>query len=386
MSAPPESITQLPPEKKTPAQQLAERRADVDAKQAQVAALLLEQDCEALLLLEPENLSWITSGGQARSVLDPQQMPALYVSTDVRCLLASNLDAQRIFDEEIDNLGFQLKEWNWNWGREQLLTYLSRGRKLGCDVVRPDAKLVADPVRRLRYAVSEYEQQAYVRLGNVLTHALEATCRTMPPKQPEAEIAGHLAHRVLKHGAELVNVEITADDRSRTYRRPAFTSALINRHCVITATVRQFGLYATASRAVSFGAADANFKKEHDAACKITTSYISSSWPDAIPSAILQAGRRVYQINLYEHEWRASPAGWVTGRAAVEQLLTPQTTENLRPGWALTWRSSVGAAVSCDTFVVTAAGPLMITAPGNWPKKRIRISGANYDRPDILQR
>src|SRR5262249_24798311 len=152
-----------------------------------------------------------------------------------------------------------------------------------------------------------------------------------------------------------------ADDRLRTYRRSAYTPMPVTRHCIITATAQMAGLYATATRPVCFGNPDPEFRKEHDAACKITSSYISSSFPEGIPSAILQAGRRVFQVNLYEHEWRFSNAGYVTGRSAIEQLLTPQSNETLQSGWSITWRASVGAACSCDTFVVSAKGPVMIT-------------------------
>jgi Xaa-Pro aminopeptidase len=387
MSSPSEPAVQ-PAEKKfpTPVPGPAERRADIEAKQAQVAALLAEVECEALILLEPESFAWITSGTAPRNVLDPMQAPAMYVSPDVRSVLASNLDSQRLFDEELDGLGFQLKEWHWSWGREQLLAYMCRGRRFACDVGRADCKLVADQLHRLRMTISDYDLTNYQRLGLLLSHALEATCRTLKPKEPEQEVAGHFAHRLMKHGPEPVSVEVTADDRLRLYRRPTYTPAVVNKHCVITATARMAGLYATASRAVCFGEPDPNFRKEHDAACKVTTSYISSSWPDAIPSALLQAGRRVFQINGYENEWRLSPAGFITGRTAIEQFMTPQMQENLRAGWAITWRANIGAACSCDTVVVTSKGPVVVTAAGNWPKKRIKIGAAYHDRPDILQR
>ena len=42
------------------------RRADIDAKQAAVAGLLREVGCEGLLVLEPPNFAWLTSGAVAR--------------------------------------------------------------------------------------------------------------------------------------------------------------------------------------------------------------------------------------------------------------------------------------------------------------------------------
>src|SRR5690349_9819727 len=85
----------------------SDRRADVDAKQTQVAALLNEAKCEGLLVLEPENFAWLSSGGSARGILDDAELPALYFSQEGRWALSSNVDSQRLFDEELDGLGFQ---------------------------------------------------------------------------------------------------------------------------------------------------------------------------------------------------------------------------------------------------------------------------------------
>src|SRR6202035_2959665 len=109
-----------------------------------------------------------------------------------------------------------------------------------------------------------------------------------------------------------------ADGRSRVYREFGFTSTPIESYAILTATARKYGLCATASRSVSFGALDAQFKAEHSAACKVCATYLASTWPDALPREILGAGRRVYALTGYEHEWRLCPQGHVTGRAPVE--------------------------------------------------------------------
>ena len=85
---------------------VSDRRADIDAKMASVAALLQETKCEGLLLLEPENFAWLTSGAVARGQLDATEVPAIYCNGEARWVLSSNVDSQRLFDEEIDGLGF----------------------------------------------------------------------------------------------------------------------------------------------------------------------------------------------------------------------------------------------------------------------------------------
>src|SRR5262249_409493 len=110
-----------------------DRRADIEGKQARVVALLGEVECAGLLGLSPENFSWLTGGAAARGVLSPNDQPGLYFAPEGRWALCCNVESQRLFDEELDGLGFQLKEWPWQWGRDQLLADLCEGRKVACD-------------------------------------------------------------------------------------------------------------------------------------------------------------------------------------------------------------------------------------------------------------
>jgi Xaa-Pro dipeptidase len=363
-----------------------DRRSDVEVKQARIAAVLQEAGCDGLLVLQPENFAWLTSGGTARSSIDLDSLPGIYFTAEGRWLIASNCDTQRIFDEEIDGLGFQLKEWPWHWGQEQLLADLCQNRRVASDRPFDGCHVVADPIRRLRRELSLYEQACLLTLGQTLSHALEATCRDLEVKDTEREAAGRIGHRLMHRGALPVYVGAAADGRSRAYRRVGFTSTPIRRYIVLTAAARKYGLCATASRAVSFGEVDPEFQKEHNAVCRVSASYLASTWPDAVPREILTAGRRIYLISGFEHEWLLAPQGWLTGRAPVEETLTPQMEQLFQAGWAVTWSPGAGAASGCDTFLITDSGPKEMTPSEGWPLKRIKIQGAEFTRPDVLRR
>jgi Xaa-Pro aminopeptidase len=382
----PESLS---PQGSTPQVNLTtpnDRRADIDAKQALLGTLLEEAHCEGLLLLEQENFAWLTAGGTARGILDDAALPALYFSPEGRWLLASNVDTQRLFDEEIDGLGFQLKEWPWHWGREQLLADLCQGRNVACDAPLDNCEQVGDRLRQLRRTLTPYEQACYRALGQIVSHALEAACRTMTPGETEREIAGQLSHRLLHRGATPLMIQVAADDRARTYRHCGFTTAPVRTQCILSVTARKYGLCATASRTVCFGAPDATMRREHETVCKVSAAYVASSWPDSVVSLVMEKGRRIYELGGAEHEWLLRPQGHVTGRTPVEFLLTPSAEDLMQANWAVTWQSSCGTALSCDTFLLTEEGPRTVTAAESWPLKRIRISGAEFVRPDLLIR
>jgi Xaa-Pro aminopeptidase len=369
----------------TPAE--SDRRADIDGKQTRIAELLQETGCEALLALEPENFAWLTSGGNAISSLNTDEQPALLYTHDQRSILSSNIDSQRLFDEEVNGLGFQVQEWPWQKGRRKFLEDFCAGKQLACDRVLNGVKPVGENLRQHRRALTAYEQVGYRVLGQIAVHALEATGRGMTLDDlSEQEVAGQISHRLWHRGVETLAVSVQADGRSEIYRQAGSSPVRIHRSCVLTLTARKFGLCLTVSRALSFGPPDERFTQEQDAACKISATYIATTWPDALPRQILATGRRVYQLTGYEHEWRLSSQGQVTGRSPIELAITPQTDELFRQGWAVTWRASVGAAVSCDTFLITDHGPESITPAESWPQKRIRVQGGEFLRPFILQR
>jgi Xaa-Pro aminopeptidase len=365
---------------------VSDRRADIEQKMAQVAALLSETGCEGLLLLGPENFSWLTSGAVPRGQLHSDESPALYCNGEQRWLLSSNVDSQRLFDEELDGLGFQLKEWPWHWGREQLLLDLCQNRRIACDRPFGDAKVVGDRLQRLRRALTIYEQACLRALGHIVSHALEATCRTMEPNQTEREVAGQISHRLIHRGVLPLHVGVAAGDRAKRYRNYGFTATAITGYAQMTTTARKYGLTATASRALCFGDLPPDVRQDHNAVCRVSASYLASTWPEAVPREILTAGRRIYQVSGYEHEWALAQQGHVTGRATVELPITTKTEDIFQPGWAVTWHASAGCAASCDTFLVTDKGPKMLTPTETWPLKRIKIQGAEFVRPDVLQR
>ena len=370
----------------TQADAVSDRRADIDAKTARVAELLQEVGCEGLLLLDPANFGWFTAGAMSRGMGDPAAEPVAYCNGEHRWVIASNVDSQRLFDEEVDGLGFQLKEWPWHWGRDQFLADLCQNRKVACDRPVNGVVNVGEQMRRLRRRLTVYEQACQLAIGQTVTHALEATCRTLSQGDTEREIAGHLSYRLNHRGVLPVHISVAVDGRSRLYRRFGFTSSALEHYAVLTVTARKYGMFVTASRSVCFGELPPEFRQDHNAVCRVSAGYLAATWPDAVPREILLAGRRIYLISGYEHEWQQAPQGHLTGRAAVEMPLLPQTEDLFQAGWSVTWNASAGAAVSCDTFLVNEQGPKIVTPTESWPLKRIRIQGAEFVRPDVLQR
>jgi Xaa-Pro aminopeptidase len=365
---------------------VAPRRADVDAKQAQVAAVLREVDCEAILLLVPANVAWFTAGMNVRGLIAESERPAIYANGSQRWLICSNVDTHRLFDEELDRLGFQLKEWSWDGGRADLLANVVAGRKVACDRPLANLPVAGERLRPLLRALSTFEQRACRDLGRLLAHAIEATGRNLSRGQTEEEVAGQLGHRLLHHGAEPTAVSVTADGRAAKFRRAGFTSAPLERTCTIQATAQRDGLFATASRTVCFGPPSAEFRAEYDLAWRLAAVYRVFSRPDESVGTAGLAGRAVVVGTPYEFDWRLSQPGYGTGRFPAEELRRAGQDEPFAAGQAVVWQPRVGAAAVVDTVLVTADGPVLATSFEDWPSRRANIRGELFDIPDILVR
>ena len=137
----------------------------------------------------------------------------------------------------------------------------ARAASVACDrPLRRPAGSSADELRLLRRTLTPYEQACLPALGQMVSHALEATCRTL--------VAGETRARGRRPDQPPPDApRRPAAPRRRRRRRPlapyrqfGFTSTPIRKYAVLTATARKYGLCATASRSVCFGPPDETFR------------------------------------------------------------------------------------------------------------------------------
>ena len=363
------------------------RRAEIDARQAALLNILQQLGCEAALLMMPVHLSWFTVGLNVRGLLADTERPVIYTDGRQRWLICSRVDSQRLFDEELDRLGFQLKEWQWEGGRASLLESVTQGRKIAIDRPIGKAPQLTLPLRYLVRELSLYEQNSYRALGQAVAHAVEATGRHCGVGETEAEVAGQLGHRLLRHGIEPAVLSVVADDRGAKYRRAGFGSTPLRRTCTIQATGQRDGLYVTCARTISFGPPPPEFRQAYDLALRLAALFRSSTTAGQTLGAIAHTGRTILAQTPYEFDWRLSAPGYGTGRYSAEELRRAGQEEPLLAGQAILWQPRVGSAALVDTFLVTTEQPVPVTPPEDWPVVRLSVRGGPYyDIPDILIR
>lgn len=362
------------------------RAIDVDLKHRRVAEFLEDEHYDAILLSRQDSFAWCTSGGNASAGAGGDLASAsLFVTREHRCLLANNVESNRIFEEEIAGLGFQLKEHRWYEPQQRLCEDICSGRRVASDTGMCGTTNEFEKLRRLRVDLTDLERERLRELGRAVAHAIEATCRNARPGVTEHEVAAELSHRMLRHGVVPINLYVASDDRSSQFRRPIHKATPVRNRLTIAAGGRRFGLCASATRTVSFGPPDRAFLARHSAAVMVDATFIYFSHPGVTGSEVFAKGRRIYEKAGHTHEWALAPQGGISGYNPCELLVTPESVFRLRSGMALAWTPSVGDARSGDTILIDEHSYETVTTPQQWPLLDVSVKGVTIARPAIVQ-
>ncbi len=362
------------------------RRLDIEAKQQLVSQLLHDSACEGLLVLHPANFRWLTSGANPVGLFGRDEAPALYFNSHQRWLLASATDSPRLFAEDLDGLGFMLKEWNWSASREQMLGDLVFGRNVACDQPFRSCKSTGLFCVAERRKLSTHESERLAELGATVAHAVEATARNFDWGESEEEIAGQLGHRLLRHGTEPVALQVNGDDRGRRFRRRGFGSEPVEQCCVLQATARQYGLHVSVSRTISRSPPSDISRHEFDVALRWRAAHLANSRTGEFVMTTLQAGRDLLRPTEFEHEWRLAPPVMLTGREPSEGVFHIAAQDRWTIGWAAVWQERIGATAVVDTYLLETDGWRLVTPANDWPIRRALLPNHSFDFADVLVR
>ena len=219
---------------------------------AEFTKFLESHQYDALLLQKPSNLSWFTSGGDCSRSGSTETTAALFITSEARVLLCSNVDSGNLFDREVPGLGFQLKERPWHEAKSVLVEDLCRGRATASDTGIDQTIDVSVHLTGMRIPLTELESKRMRELGQLVAHCVEATARQCQLGQSEAEIAAELAHRMIKRQIIPNRIQVWADGRSERYRHWSYGTNPVTQSCVISAVGRRWGLCVGAARSVCF--------------------------------------------------------------------------------------------------------------------------------------
>jgi Xaa-Pro aminopeptidase len=367
--------------------QLVARRKDVETKHARIIAFLERYKYDGILLRRADNIAWFTAGGELSRCLSSEWgAVAIYVGRNCRVVMTDNVQNARVFEEELAGLGFQLKERPWHHDNVAFLTRLLQNKRVATDDGFGNHPCELLRLRNLRWPMTPLERQWLRELGRTLTLSVEATCRNFMPGETEADVAGHLAHRLIREGVIPVDLRVAGEHRLARFRQPNFKAVAIDRRATISAVGRRHGLCASVTRTVSFGRVDQNCRDQHCLAAMVDATCIFFSRPGRTLGEVFQRARRIYEKFNHPDEWLLDYQGFQIGYNPRELMFVPESDFVIPSDSAVCWSPSVGSARSEDTVVVDQRGFEVVTEAQIWPKLEVTVKGYAIPRPGILER
>lgn len=363
-----------------------DRNAEVTRRHALLIEYLRLKGLDGLLLREPANFAWLTCGADNTRRGGWEPVAAIFVTSEARVILCNNVDSGQIFDRDLMGLGFLLKERPWTENLEVLRQDCCRGRKIASDNGFPGTENVGADLRPFRMTLTPREHVQLRSLGRELAHAIEATCRNFERGESEAEIAGQLAHRLLKHQIQPVRLQVMADAQSWRYRHWSHGADRVERQCVISAMGRRHGLHLAATRTVCLGEPSQELYDVHRLSTVVQATGIYFTQPGWSMEETWKRVLRIYEKFGVPDEWRCAEQAEVLGYHPAEMPLIPGSADAFQRNTVVFWHPSVRSSQVGDSILLRDDGNEVLTPSSNWPQLTIKIKGEDVDRPGILIR
>ena len=363
----------------------ASRRADVEFKQQQIADLIERTKAEAVLLQDPANIAWFTAGADLYRCTTDNSRTSIFITPEARLFATNAVDSAQIFEREAFGLGFQLKQREWFQPHQQLIEDLCRGRRVLTDLPGPDAVAATEQIAKLRQPLTELDVRRLRILGRVVTHAVEATAVRVRRGVKESEIAGEVAHRLMKRTVTPIRVQVCADGRNQRFRHWMYGEDPVKNYVVISCMARRWGLHAGVSRIVCFETVP---EELIDTFGKVVLMHATGQFFSRDGEKLGDIWKKVHRI--YEKvglasEWQRADQADVIGFTAGEHQVCPESTVELKAPTAVYWHPSVGPAACGDTVLIRDNSAQLITSRNAWPMVTVQVKGHQVACPGLMR-
>lgn len=355
---------------------------DFEVKQERLRRLMRARGLPCLLLTSQVNFAWLTGGRGHILLASEESCGGLLLTPDRIHLVTTNIEAQRLLDEEMSGLDLPVLEAAWDSGR----SLLDLAQDLtGGAVPRGDHEPeVAAAIAPLRWTLTATEQARYREACLRSGRALEAACRAVRAGQSEFAVAALVAEETYQRGLEPVLILVASDERAATRRHPLPTEKRLERYAMLVLCARRHGLITACTRLVHLGRPEAELVRRHRAVAAIEAAMIAATRPGAAVAKIFACAVEAYAAAGFPEEWRHHHQGGLIGYQGREYFATADCPHGVAAGQAFAWNPSIAGVKSEDTILTGEAGAEILTQTGTFPTLAVDVAGEIVIRPDIL--
>jgi Xaa-Pro aminopeptidase len=355
-------------------------------KQERLQALLANRKLDALLLKRVSSFAWATSGASSYiNTASTEGVGSLLVTKTGRYLITTNIEAPRFEKEDqLAAQGWEIRGVPWH-SSQDVIAELTRGLKVGADVLHPGAVDVSAEMTGLRTNLLPVEVERFRILGKLCAEAMDAAIRAVKPGQSEHQIAALLAGEAERRGVQPIVNLIATDERIFSFRHPLPTAKVMDRYAMLVLCGRRTGLVCSITRLVHFGSLSDELRRKMNAVAQIDASVIATTRPGKTLGQVFDAITASYAAVGFANEWNLHHQGGPAGYEPREIVATPGATFPVAAGQTYAWNPSITGSKSEDTILVTETGHEILSAVAGWPTISVNINGQTILRPATLE-
>lgn len=335
---------------------------DAPQKLAMLRATLAEHpEHDALVLTQPETLSWLLGGARVGIAIGGPPVLAARITADDLALHVLENEAERIVAEELRApLAVERVPWHASVAEAAAV-----GGAL-LDTAIPDA------LRALRRRLLPGELARYTELCAQTAAVLTDVALGAAPRDSERAIAARLAEALVGLGAE-PTVLLVAGESRLGHRHPLPTTAPLGGRAMLVVCARRDGMVANATRWVRFGPAD-DAERDRDARLReIEADVLDALRPGVTLGEVLAAAAAAYPRHGFdEHEWLRHHQGGAAGYLGRDPRAVPGSSATVVDGQVFAWNPTVPGGKIEDTVLLSAGAVVPLTADARWPTVDVR--------------
>lgn len=363
------------------------RAEEIAIKEQRVRQLLDRRGFDALLISRQDNFAWLTGGGDNHVVIAGDLGSAsILIGRDAKYLLCDNIEAGRVMEEELAGLGFEANAFPWYDRTLAAKVERFAPARLAADSPMGDAEVINADLAPLRHSLLPSEIERYRWVGARCGEAIATVANAIKPGMTEHQIAGALAEELLGVGIVPTVLLMAADERAFNYRHPIPTERRLERHVMLVACGRRWGLIVSLTRMVHFGDLPEDLRRKHDAVTQVDATFMAHTRPGVRTSEIFKRAVECYRDTGFPEEWQQHHQGGATGYAGRDYKATAGSDQTVQPNQAFAWNPSIAGTKSEDTVIALEGGTEIISASPGWPTSDVDIEGRRWPRSDILLR
>lgn len=345
---------------------------------------LKEQNYDGVILSRRDNYAWITQGKRNQVLQNTESgIASLFIKQNQIDLIADNIDAQRIFDEEI---GFKVNKISYPWYEtlEGFVASCTKNDYIVSDTGIAGTQNVQEQLIELRMALTPREIADYRDLGSLCASFVEKVCMEAQPCQTEKEIANILKTLCIGEGISPDCVLVGSDERILMYRHPMPTDKRISKSLMVVLGGERQGLNISITRMVYFDEVPKEIQLKYEKVQYIFASMQTMMKKDMTYKEYFFRVKELYREVGYEDEWQLHHQGGPTGYGCREFVVTPECNKTMKSGQAYAWNPSITGTKCEETTMLTEEGVEVLSRTCDWPNHIITTPYGCVSVADIL--